>query len=277
MEKSMQHFDLTGRVAVITGGAGLLGRQHAHALAQAGAYTVLLDIDGGKASKVAAEIQAEHGVTSMAQMCDITLEMTIESVLKNVLQTFDRLDILVNNAANDVKIERGDHLADSRLEHMPLEQWQADLDVGVTGAMLCSRVFGRYLAENKGGVILNIGSILALTAPDQRIYRLPDREEDHQPVKTVTYSVVKHALIGLTRYLATYWAHRGVRCNALCPGGVYNEKLPEAFVKRLTNLIPMGRMAGLQEYRGAVQFLCSDASAYMNGTVVTMDGGQTVW
>ncbi|MDJ0840736.1 MAG: SDR family oxidoreductase [Acidobacteriota bacterium] len=277
MKKSMQHFDLTGRVAVITGGAGLLGRQHAHALAQAGAYTVLLDIDGGKASEVAAEIQAEHGVASMAQMCDITLEITIESVLKNVLQAFGRLDILVNNAANDVKIERGDHLADSRLEHMPLEQWQADLDVGVTGAMLCSRVFGKHLADHGGGVILNIGSILALTAPDQRIYRLDDLEDDRQPVKTVTYSVVKHALIGLTRYLATYWAHKGVRANALCPGGVYNENLPEEFVKRLTNLIPLGRMARLDEYRGAVQFLCSDASAYMNGAVVTMDGGQTVW
>jgi len=273
----LEKFDMRDQVVVITGGAGLLGGQHARAIAGVGGRAVLLDINGEGASRVAAEVAETYGIETLGLACDITAEEGVLAARDQILARFGRLDVLINNAANDVKVERGDHIAQSRFENLPLEQWQRDLDVGVTGAYICSRVFGHHMAENGGGVVLNIGSILSLTAPDQRIYRVDDLEDALQPVKTVTYSVVKHAIIGLTRYLATYWADKGVRANALCPGGVYNEKLPEEFVKRLTRLIPLGRMARLEDYRGAVQFLCSDASAYMNGGVVTMDGGQTVW
>jgi NAD(P)-dependent dehydrogenase (short-subunit alcohol dehydrogenase family) len=162
------------------------------------------------------------------------------------------------------------------LENFSREQWDMELSVGLTGAFLCSQIFGEAMATNgKGGVILNIASDLSVFAPDQRLYRKDGLSDDMQPVKPVTYSVIKAGLIGLTRYLATYWADKGVRSNALSPGGVFNNQ-GEEFVQRLSNLIPMGRMANREEYRGAVQFLCSDASAYLNGQNIVMDGGRSV-
>ncbi len=188
------------------------------------------------------------------------------------------MDILVNNAAIDPKV-KGEQgvLESSRLEHFPLEQWDLQLAVGLTGAFLCSQVFGSAMArDGKGGVILNIASDLSVFSPDQRLYRRDGLADDKQPVKPVTYSVIKAGLIGLTRYLATYWAECGVRANALSPGGVFTGQ-SEEFVQRLTALIPLGRMASLDEYRAAVQFLCSDASAYLNGQNIVMDGGRCVW
>jgi len=165
----------------------------------------------------------------------------------------------------------------SRFEAFPIPQWQTEIAVGLTGAMLCSRAFGGAMAKSGGGVILNIASDLGVIAPDQRLYRQPNvTREEEQPVKPVTYSVIKHGLIGLTKYHATYWADRGVRVNAISPGGVFNNQ-DSAFVEKLTRLIPMGRMADVDEYRAAVQFLCSDASSYMTGQNIIMDGGRSVW
>jgi NAD(P)-dependent dehydrogenase (short-subunit alcohol dehydrogenase family) len=165
----------------------------------------------------------------------------------------------------------------SRLEVFGLDQWNHEIAVGLTGAMLCAQVFGTGMAERGRGVILNIASDLGVIAPDQRLYRKVDAaSEADQPVKPVTYSVIKHGLVGLTKYLATYWADKGVRVNALSPGGVYNNQDP-GFVARLTNLIPMGRMADAKDYRASVQFLCSDASRYMTGQNIVMDGGRSVW
>jgi len=162
------------------------------------------------------------------------------------------------------------------LENFPLEMWDKDVAVGLTGSFLCSRVFGAAMAAAGGGVILNVASDLGVIAPDQRIYRQEGLPEDQQPVKPVTYSVVKHGLVGLTRYLATYWADAGVRVNAISPGGVYNNQ-GDAFVKKLTDLIPLGRMADKDEYKGAIAFLCSDASSYMTGANLNIDGGRTAW
>ena len=159
---------------------------------------------------------------------------------------------------------------------LSLADWHADLAVGLTGAMLCSRVFGAEMARRGKGVIVNIASDLALIAPDQRLYSVPGLEPDQQPVKPVSYSVVKTGLIGLTRYLATYWAKEGVRANALCPGGVENGQNP-VFLQRIAERIPLGRMAEVDEYQGAVLFLASDASAYMTGAVIAMDGGRSAW
>jgi NAD(P)-dependent dehydrogenase (short-subunit alcohol dehydrogenase family) len=164
----------------------------------------------------------------------------------------------------------------SRLERFPVEQWDADIAVGLTGAFLCSQTFGTEMARRGKGVVLNIASDLAIIAPDQRIYRQPDRSEDQQPVKPVSYSVVKTGLIGLTRYLATYWADKGVRVNAISLGGVYNDQ-PIDFVQKLTELVPLRRMADVDEYQGAIVFLCSDASSYMTGSNLVIDGGRTTW
>jgi NAD(P)-dependent dehydrogenase (short-subunit alcohol dehydrogenase family) len=173
-------------------------------------------------------------------------------------------------------MEKASEVDFSRLENFPLAQWQADIAVGLTGAFLCSQIFGAEMARRGRGVVVNIASDLALIAPDQRLYRQPGLPEELQPVKPVTYSVVKTALIGLTRYLATYWAKDGVRANAISPGGVFNSQ-PEDFVVRLSNLIPLGRMAEVGEYQGAILFLCSDASSYMTGANLIVDGGRSCW
>ncbi len=264
-------FSLHGRVAVVTGACGLLGQQHVAALLEVGAAVVLIDVDSEALSRM-----TDHGDTVLPLMVDITDQAAVDRCRDRILDWRGRIDVLVNNAARNPKVESAGHEL-SRLEELPDEQWDADLAVGLTGAYRCARSFGGWMANaGAGGVILNIASDLAVIAPDQRLYAIAGRNVDEQPVKPVTYSVVKHGLIGLTRYLATYWADRGVRANALSPGGVQAGQ-PEPFVLRLCDRIPMGRMAAVDEYRAAVQFLCSDASAYMTGQNVVMDGGRSVW
>ena len=269
-------FDLSGRVAVITGGAGLLGARHAEAIASAGGTPVLVDIDGGAAVHRAAVVASDWGVAASGDQADITSADAVRALLGRVLERHGHVDILINNAANNPKMEAGAGVDFSRLEHLTLAQWSADLAVGLTGAFLCSQVFGTEMARQRRGVILNVASDLAVIAPDQRLYRDPSKPADQQPVKPVTYSVVKSGLVGLTRYLATYWCDQGVRANAISPGGVYNGQ-PDDFVARLTQLIPLGRMAGADEYKGAVLFLCSDASSYMTGQNLIIDGGRSTW
>lgn len=269
-------FDLTGRVVIITGGAGLLGRKHAEAVLDMGGIPVLLDIQEPRVDAVAGELSAQYECPVVGIAVDITHEESIRQAAARILERYNRIDALVNNAANNPKMENTGETNWSRLENFPLELWDADIRVGLTGAFLCSKVFGEHMAAQGQGVILNIASDLAIIGPDQRIYRQPNLEDAQQPVKPVTYSVVKAGLIGLTRYLATYWADKGVRVNALSPGGVYARQ-DEAFVQRLSNLIPMGRMAHEDEYKAAVVFLISDASSYMTGANVMMEGGRTAW
>jgi NAD(P)-dependent dehydrogenase (short-subunit alcohol dehydrogenase family) len=264
-------FDLSERVVAITGGAGLLGRRHAQAVAGAGGVPVLLDVDADAAAAAAHEVDGEaHAIA-----CDVTSQDSVVAALAEVLDRHDRIDALVNNAARNPKVESGTGEW-SRLEDFSLGEWNADIAVGLTGAFLCSKVFGTEMARRGGGAIVNVASDLAVIAPDQRLYRQEGVPDDKQPVKPVTYSVVKTGLIGLTRYLATYWADAGVRVNAISPGGVYTGQSDE-FVARLTQLIPMGRMAQPDEYVGAIVFLCSDASAYMTGQNLIIDGGRTAW
>lgn len=279
MNTAFKKFDLTGKTALVTGAAGLLGREHAAALLESGARVLLTDIGEGALGlareTLAQEIDAERVQT---YIMDVSSHESIAALARQLLAEGQRVDILVNNAAIDPKVKADAGIMEtSRLENFPIEQWDLQLAVGLTGAFLCSQVFGSAMArDGKGGVILNIASDLSVLSPDQRLYRKEGLPADLQPVKPVTYSVIKAGLVGLTRYLATYWAEQGVRANALSPGGVFNAQ-GEEFVTRLTSLIPLGRMANADEYRAAVQFLCSDASAYMNGQNVVMDGGRSVW
>jgi NAD(P)-dependent dehydrogenase (short-subunit alcohol dehydrogenase family) len=272
MHVDNKQFDLTGRVTVITGGAGLLGLSHARAIRGAGGVPVLLDI----AAPEKATLHRKAGFDVEYIDCDITIEQQLKAALAAILDRHGRIDVLINNAANNPKVETPGALDASRLENYPLEQWAADLAVGLTGAMLCSRVFGAEMARRGKGVIINIASDLALIAPDQRLYAVEGVAPDRQPVKPVSYSVVKTGLVGLTRYLATYWADAGVRANAICPGGVENNQ-NAVFLRRIKERIPLGRMAGADEYQGAILFLASDASSYMTGAVLTVDGGRSVW
>jgi NAD(P)-dependent dehydrogenase (short-subunit alcohol dehydrogenase family) len=267
-------FDLTGRVAIITGGTGLLGQQHAEAIAGAGGIPVLADIRTIAASDPA--FRERFGKYACAIEVDITDPGSVKTLLGKVLSEYGRVDILVNNAANNPKMEDNSGVEFSRLENFSLEQWEADLAVGLKGAFLCSQVIGTEMARLRQGVIVNVASDLAVIAPDQRLYRKAGLPEDQQPVKPVTYSVVKTGLVGLTRYLATYWADRGIRVNAISPGGVYNNQADD-FVERLTTLIPLRRMAHVNEYQAAILFLCSDASSYMTGTNLVIDGGRSCW
>jgi NAD(P)-dependent dehydrogenase (short-subunit alcohol dehydrogenase family) len=269
-------FDLTGRVAVITGGSGLLGSKHAEVIAAAGGTPVLVDLAAAAPEARAEQLTERYGVRALGCSVDITSAEQVKELLATVLQTFAAVDILINNAANNPKVTAASGPAWSRLENFPLDMWEADLAVGLTGAFLCSQVIGAEMARRNKGVILNVASDLAVIAPDQRLYMQEGLPEDQQPAKPVTYSVVKTALVGLTRYLATYWADRGVRVNAISPGGVYDGQ-PDDFVSRLSALIPMSRMASVDEYQGAVLFLCSDASSYMTGANVVVDGGRSCW
>lgn len=269
-------FDLTGRVAVITGGTGMLGQQHAESIASAGGIPVMADLRSDALEESSLAFKERFGPQACVLKVDITDPRSVQDLLAEVLQRFGRVDILINNAANNPKMEKTAQVEFSRLENFPIDQWQTDLAVGLTGAFLCARVIGSHMAQQKKGVIVNVASDLAVIAPDQRLYRQKGLPEDRQPVKPVTYSVVKAGLVGLTRYLATYWAEAGIRVNAISPGGVYNDQ-PEEFVQRLVNLIPMGRMAQKDEYQAAMLFLCSDASSYMTGTNLVIDGGRSCW
>jgi NAD(P)-dependent dehydrogenase (short-subunit alcohol dehydrogenase family) len=269
-------FALSGRVVVITGASGLLGAQHARAVAGAGALPVLTDIRTEGAERCAAQLASELGVEAQVVQADITRAESVRALLDAVLTRHGRVDALINNAANNPKVEDAGDVPFARLEHFPLAQWEADVAVGLTGAFLCSQVIGGEMARRGRGAIVNISSEYGVIAPDQRLYRVPGLPEDQQPVKPVTYTVVKAGLDGMTKYLATYWADRGVRVNTLTVGGVENGQPPE-FLARAAERIPLGRMARRDEYRGAIVFLCSDASSFMTGANLIVDGGKSTW
>lgn len=267
-------FSLKGKVIVITGAAGLLGRHHAEVIARNGGTPVLLDISQQAVDVLSTDLNSKYNVSAIGYEVDITREDSIKKNCAILIERFGYINGLINNAANNPKVEdNGQNF--SRLEHFDLSAWNLDLAVGLTGAFLCAKYYG-YAISKQGGSIVNISSDLGLIAPDQRLYQKPGLLPENQPVKPVTYSVIKSGLIGLTRYLATYWANDNVRCNAICPGGIQNNQDPQ-FLEIINSRIPLGRMARPDEYEGIILYLLSEASSYMTGSIISVDGGRTTW
>ena len=276
---AVDKFYIKDKVVVITGGAGLLGLKHAEAVIEGKGIPVLIDVSETAIAHAENYLKEKYGTENKRNgyVADITKREAIEQIAKKLLEQYGHIDALINNAANNPKVETDTtNMKAIQFENFPLQIWLDDLAVGLTGSFICSQVFGDIMAKQGHGVILNISSDLGIIAPDQRIYRKEGLADDEQSVKPVTYSVIKHGLIGLTKYLSTYYAEKGVRANTLCPAGVYNGQNDE-FVQKLTNLIPMGRMADADEYKGTILYLISDASSYMTGSTIIVDGGRTCW
>lgn len=262
-------------MAFITGGAGLLGARHAIAIGRAGGIPVIADIREPAAQAVADQVRAVTGARAVVLHCDVTDEKSVRHASGAVLAELGRIDILVNNAANNPKVESGDE-AFVRVERMTRARWDDDVAVGLTGAFLCAKVFGAHMAERGAGTIVNISSEYGIIAPDQRLYEKPGVKPSEQPAKPLSYSVVKAGLHGMTTYLAAYWGARSVRVNTLVVGGV-NAGQPADFVERASARVPLGRMAAPADFEGALVFLCSDASSFMTGAALVVDGGKSIW
>jgi len=270
-------FRLDKKIIVITGASGLLGRMHAEAIACYGGVPILLDLSQQAVNDLAHDLNIKYNTGAVGFSIDITNEEEIKDNAGQLIEHFGKIDGLINNAANNPKVEKSNETNFSRLENFSHNEWNQDIAVGLTGSFLCAKHYGGAISKNSnGGSIINISSDLGLIGPDQRLYSKVGLAENQQPVKPVTYSVVKTGLIGLTRYLATYWVEQNVRCNAICPGGVENGQ-PEDFINSVSSRIPMGRLAKSNEYQGTLIWMLSDASSYLNGAIVAVDGGRTAW
>ena len=269
----LDKFRMEGKVALVTGGAGLLGAEFCRALSEAGATVIAADLDGGRAEGVAAGLRAQGRMVSAVRL-DVTRPDSVSQVFESLLAQHGRLDVLVNSAALDPKFDPSHHdKAANAFEDYPLEMWNQALAVNLTGMFLCSQAASRLMLEQGQGVIINICSTYGLVGPDQRIYERPGKPKQFKPVY---YSVTKSGVLGMTRYLATYFAGTGLRVNALTPGGVFNDH-DDGFVANYSARTVLGRMARKDEMNGALLFLASDASTYMTGANLVVDGGWTAW
>lgn len=262
-------FRLDGRVAIVTGAAGLLGVAHCRALADAGAIVYACDLSASAAEDVAIPLGPRHHGMAL----DVTSEESILDLRTHLLEEHGRIDILVNNAAMNDAVEHASAEAQS-VENYPVQKFRRVLDVNVTGVFLTSRILGAVMAQAGRGSIINIGSTYGVVAPDQSLYRAPDGTQEF--IKSAAYPASKGAVVMLTAYFASYWGRRGVRVNTLSPGGVENGQ-PEHFVDAYAERTQIGRMAMPSDFAGALVYLASDAASYMTGHNLIVDGGWTAW
>ncbi len=264
-------FSLEGKTAVVTGALGLIGRHHCQALAEAGANVIVADLDESACTEFAATLPT----ASLGAALNVTQAESIHALRERAINRFGHLDVLVNNAAINDMFESPTMAAEqSRFENYPLEMWQRSMDVNVTGVFLCAQILGQPMAEQGSGSIINVASTYGIMAPDQALYRTPDGRQPFY--KSPAYPTTKGAVISFTRFLAAYWGKAGVRVNTLSPGGVENNQ-DDYFVHNYSTRTMLDRMAAAGDYRGAVVFLASDASAYMTGANLVVDGGWTAW
>lgn len=267
----MESFSLRDKVAVVTGALGLLGKQHCYALSEAGANVIVGDLVQEKCGIFAESLPTD----SRGIKLDVTDPASISRLRDQVMKKYGRMDVLVNNAAiNDMLESPKALLEKSKFENYPLELWQKSIDVNLTGVFLCCQIIGAIMVEQGSGSIINVASTYGVVAPNQSLYR--DQNDQQLFFKPPAYSATKGALIALTKYLAAYWGSDGVRVNTLTPGGVENNQ-DEFFVKKYSKRTPLKRMAKPTDYKGALIFLASDASAYMTGANLVVDGGWTAW
>jgi NAD(P)-dependent dehydrogenase (short-subunit alcohol dehydrogenase family) len=270
---SLEIFSLQGRTAIVTGAVGLLGREHCFAVGGAGAKVVVTDLDVDACHGLARELEAHH-VEALAVAADVRDPGAIERLRVEVLARFGSVDVLVNNAAIDDKFAPDAEVDASRFESYALERWSQSLAVNVTGTFICCQILGAEMARRGRGSIINVASTYSIVAPDQSLYVDPAGQQRF--FKSPAYPTGKGAVVALSRYLSAYWGRSGVRVNALSPGGV--EAGQDAhFVSNYSRRTPLGRMARRDEYRGALVFLASDASSYMTGSNLVVDGGWTAW
>ncbi|MEA4907841.1 MAG: SDR family oxidoreductase [Chloroflexi bacterium] len=273
MSDIFEKYRMNGRTVIVTGGAGLLGKQFCTTLAQAGANVVVADLNEAAAENVCAGLR-QSGYPALPVQVNVTDPDSTRGMVDAALSAFGRVDVLVGSAAMDPKFDsehEGQH--GNTFEDYPLEAWKQALDVNLTGLFLCAQAVARPMVAQEYGVIINICSTYGLVGPDQRIYERPGKPTQYKPV---FYSVTKAGVLGLTRYLATYYAGKNIRANALTPGGVYNHH-DELFEHNYSARAVMGRMAKPDEMNGAILFLASEASAYMTGANLVVDGGWTAW
>ena len=260
-------FDLTNKVAIITGGAGLLGSEHAIALASQGAKIVMADFNEEKCNE-ACNILKEQQIQATSKFCDVTKKESWQNLSDEVINEFGKIDILINNAGFTNQSKSANF--DASFENFPLEDWNAIMNVNLTGTFLGCQVIGQKMLEQGKGSIVNIASLYGVVSPNHNIY---PGTGISQPV---AYSVSKHGVVSLTKYLATLWASKGVRVNALTPGGIFNGH-QGLFLERFKNLNPIGRMSNKNELRGGIIYLASDASSHVVGHNLIIDGGWTAW
>ena len=269
--KISELFSLKDRTAIVTGALGLIGKHHCFALAEAGANVVVCDLNESDCKKFASSLPN----SSFGIYADITNKSSVIKLNDEVLKKYGKIDVLVNNAAINDKFEDPlSALEESKFENYPLELFKKSLDVNVIGMFLCSQVIGSEMAKKNTGSIINIASTYGIVAPDQSIYKNEKGEQTFY--KSAAYPVTKGAVISFTKFLAAYWGNKGVRVNTLSPGGV-SDNQDEFFVKNYSAKTPLGRMAHPTDYKGALVFLASDASAYMTGANLVVDGGWTAW
>lgn len=268
---SLALFSLKDKVAIVTGALGLIGKNHCIALSEAGANVIVCDLDEVECKTFASSLSTK----SIGVGVDITNKISVENLRDKTLNEFGRIDVLINNAAINDMFENPKVAAEqSMFENYPLDMWQKSLDVNVTGTFLCSQVIGNEMAKAGKGSIINVASTYGLVGPDQSIYKKPDGTQSFY--KSPAYPATKGAIVNFTRFLAAYWGDKRVRVNTLTPGGVENNQ-DEYFINNYSAKTPLGRMALPTDYKGAIIFLASDASSYMTGANLIVDGGWTAW
>ncbi|RZD39173.1 MAG: short-chain dehydrogenase [Thaumarchaeota archaeon] len=259
-------FDLSGRIVIITGAAGNLGSKYAEGLTQAGANVVLADIDYATCKQLGKQLENKYSIKNLAIKLDLNDKSSIENMVSKTMKQFSKIDILINNAA----YQGNSKSRKIKFENFPLNEWNKAVSVNLTGVFLTCQEVGKIMVKQKYGNIINISSTYGLVAPDQRIYGTSGQNA------AAFYSATKAALVNLTRYLASYWNRSGIRVNSLSPGGVENSQ-ESNFIKKYSEKTMLGRMANKNEYVGAIIFLSSDASSYMTGSNLIVDGGWTAW